>query len=83
MNEWLILAVVLLLAVVPCGIVTVRGTPMEALVALELAGTLVTLALLVLAEGFHRQPFVDLAIIQAVLSFAGSVTFARFLERWV
>jgi multisubunit Na+/H+ antiporter MnhF subunit len=36
-----------------------------------------------LSEGFHRQPFVDLAIVAAVLSFAGSLVFARILERWV
>jgi multisubunit Na+/H+ antiporter MnhF subunit len=39
--------------------------------------------LLLLAQGTHRQPFFDLAIVSAVLSFAGGLAFARFLERWV
>ena len=36
--------------------------------------------LLLLAEGFQRQPFTDLALILAVLSFVGSLVFLRFME---
>jgi multisubunit Na+/H+ antiporter MnhF subunit len=82
-NEWLLAAVVLLAALVPCGVVCVLRSPMEGLVALELAGVIDVTILMLLAEGFHRQPFVDLAVVQAVLSFAGAIVFARFLERWV
>jgi multisubunit Na+/H+ antiporter MnhF subunit len=39
--------------------------------------------LMVLAQGYRRDPFMDLALVSAVLSFAGALTFARFLERWV
>jgi hypothetical protein len=42
--------------------------------------TLASLAILVLAEGEGRQPFADLALVLAVLSFAGTLLFARFLE---
>jgi multisubunit Na+/H+ antiporter MnhF subunit len=42
---------------------------------------LATVILLLLAEGFHRQPFVDLALVFAVLQFAGSLAFVRMLER--
>jgi len=49
-------------------------------VALSLTGVIATLVLLLLAEGFHRQPFVDLAVAPAVMSFIGSVAFVRFLE---
>ena len=52
----------------------------DALVALELASGLAVSALLTLAEGFQRQPFVDLALVLAFLSLIGSVVFARFLE---
>jgi multisubunit Na+/H+ antiporter MnhF subunit len=34
----------------------------------------------VLSEGFHRQPFVDLAVVLAVLSVVGSLAFARLME---
>ena len=83
MNEWLLAAVVLLAALVPCGVVCVLRSPMEGLVALELAGVIDITILMLLAEGFHRQPFVDLAVVQAALSFAGAIVFARLLERWV
>ena len=39
--------------------------------------------LLIIAQGTHRQPFFDLALVSAVLSFGGGLAFARFLERWV
>jgi multisubunit Na+/H+ antiporter MnhF subunit len=56
---------------------------MDRLAALETAGVINTLALLVLAEGFQRIPFVDLALAMALLAFAGGLVFARFLERWL
>ncbi len=83
MNAWLWAATALLLAIVPCVVVCVRRGPMDALVALELASTITTLALLALAQGYRRDPFFDLALVSAVLSFAGALAFARFLERWI
>jgi multisubunit Na+/H+ antiporter MnhF subunit len=81
MNEWIIASVVLLIGgLVPCLIVCVRVSAMEGLVALQLAGEVVALVLLLLAQGFQRQPFADLAIILAVLSFVGSLVFVRFME---
>jgi len=82
-NAWLIAATVLLAGLVPCGIVLLRGTIVEALVALQMAGILQTLVLLLLAEGFHRPPFFDLALVLALLSLAAGLVFARMLERWV
>ena len=81
MNEWLVAAVVFLALLVPCLVVCSRASPIAGLVALELSGSMVTSLLLVLAAGFNRQPFVDLALVFAVLSFAGSLAFARLLER--
>jgi multisubunit Na+/H+ antiporter MnhF subunit len=81
MNEWLVAATVLLVAIVPCAALCLRGSPLDGLVGLELAGVLTTVVLLLLAEGFHRQPFVDLAVVFAVLQFAGSLAFVRMLER--
>lgn len=82
MNEWILAAVVLLIGgMAPLGLVCLCSEAMEGLVALSLGGVIATLVLLLLAEGFHRQPFVDLAVALAVMSFIGSVVFARFLER--
>jgi multicomponent Na+:H+ antiporter subunit F len=81
MNEWLIAATVLLVALLPCAALCVRGSVLDGLVGLELAGVITTAVLMLLAQGFHRQSFVDLAIVFAVLQFAGTLTFARMLER--
>ena len=84
MNEWLIAALALILGIIPCGVLAWRGSsPIDALVALEMVGTLATLALMLMAEGYGRAPFFDLAVVLAPLSIAGSLVFARFLERWV
>ena len=82
-TGWLIAGAVLLAGAFPLLWVCLRGSILEALVALELAGTITTLVLLVIAEGTHRQPFFDLALVSALLSFGGGLAFARFLERWV
>jgi multisubunit Na+/H+ antiporter MnhF subunit len=82
-NAWLIAATALMLTLLPCLWVCARRGPLDAVVALELASTVTTLALLAIAQGYRRDPFMDLALVSAVLSFAGALTFVRFLERWV
>jgi multisubunit Na+/H+ antiporter MnhF subunit len=83
MNVWLIATTVLLLGLVPCVVVMLRGSAVEALVGLQMAGMIETVVLLLLAEGFHRPPFFDLALVLALLALAGGLVFARMLERWV
>jgi multisubunit Na+/H+ antiporter MnhF subunit len=81
MNEWEIAALVLAAAMVPCLAVCFFAAATSALAALELAGTLLSSALMALCEGFHRQPFIDLALLFAVLSLIGAMAFARLMER--
>jgi multisubunit Na+/H+ antiporter MnhF subunit len=81
MNVWLWGATALLAGFVPLGFVALRAGIMDALVAVEVSGTVVTVVFVLLAEGFQRPPFFDLAIVAALLSLGGSLTFARFLER--
>ena len=80
MNPFIVAAIVLVAAAVPLGWVAARGSAGSGIVASELAGTLVSLALLALAKGIERQPFASLALVLAVCGFAGSLAFARFLE---
>jgi multicomponent Na+:H+ antiporter subunit F len=80
MNEWELAAIVLMAAIVPCVGVCLFASAAAALAALEVASTLATTALVVLSEGFHRQPFIDLAVVLAVLSVVGSLAFARLME---
>jgi multicomponent Na+:H+ antiporter subunit F len=80
-NEWLVASLALLAGLIPCGFAVLRGGPVERLVALELAGTVETLVLLLLAQGYGRTTYADVALTLALLSFAGGLVFARFLER--
>ena len=81
MNEWEIAAAVLGFALIPCLAVCLLAEAADALAALEIAGVLATTILVLLSEGFHRQPFIDLAVVLAPMALIGSLTFARLMER--
>jgi multicomponent Na+:H+ antiporter subunit F len=81
MREWHIAAAILVAALMPCGWVCLRRSFAEGVVAVQVAGTVGAVALLVLAEAERREPFGSLAIVLAALSFAGTLIFLRFLER--
>jgi multicomponent Na+:H+ antiporter subunit F len=83
MNAWLWAASATLVLLVPCGIRALHGSTFDRLLGLQLGGIVVTLALALLGEGFGRSIYFDLALVFGVLSFAGTLTFVRFFERWV
>lgn len=83
MNPWLIAVCALLLGFIPCGVVCMRARTMDALAAVELAGVLTVLLVVLLAEGMDRPIFYDLALGLAVLSFPSGLVFIHFLERWL
>lgn len=83
MNVWLWAALALLAAMLPCLLLCARGELEDRLVALEMGSVIVTLDLVLLAQGFGRSFFYDLPLMLAFLSFGGGMTFARFLERWL
>jgi multicomponent Na+:H+ antiporter subunit F len=80
-NVWLWGATALLLGLVPCGWIALRETRVDALVALELGGTVSTLALVLLAQGFDRASYYTVPLALAFLSFVGALVLARFLGR--
>jgi len=83
-NVWLSAATALLVGLLPCGWVLLRGQPRDALVALELASTVVTVVLVLLAEGFHRSSYFNVPLLLASMSFVGTLVFIRFLgDRWL
>jgi multicomponent Na+:H+ antiporter subunit F len=82
-NVWLYGAAAMMIALVPCGITCFRGKPTDRLIGLEMAGVIITLDMVLLAEGFNRTPFYDLPLTLAILAFGGGMVFARFLERWL
>jgi multisubunit Na+/H+ antiporter MnhF subunit len=80
-SLWLVSAAVLVAMLVPLAAVAALGTPDDGLVALELASVLVTVALLLMAEGLGRQFLGDLALVLSAASFAGALAYAVLLER--
>lgn len=82
MNPFLFAAAGILVALVPCLIVCARGDLPNRVVGLSLAGTLTTLELLMLSEGFSRPSFFDLPLTLALLTVASGLVFGRFVQRW-
>ena len=80
MNGWLWGATVLVAVFVPLAVLCVRLPAPEGVVALEAAGIDAVLALLLIAVGTDRQPFGDLALVLAVVSFVGAIAYLRFVE---
>jgi multisubunit Na+/H+ antiporter MnhF subunit len=80
-SVFLIAAAVLLVAMLLPGIVCVRAGAIDAVVAVQLCGTLATLTLLCLAEGFHRGIYFNVALISAGTAWIGGLIFARFFGR--
>lgn len=83
MNPWLAAATALLIGLIACGWVCLRGGTMDRLIAVELAGLMTALVVVLFAEGFDRPSLYDLALSLVILSFASTMVFARFLERWL
>jgi len=81
MNEWILAATILSGALIPCLAVALLASAAHGLVALEIAGVLGATILMLLSEGFHRQPFIDLAVVLAPMSLIGALVFARLMER--
>ncbi|RKT09458.1 multisubunit Na+/H+ antiporter MnhF subunit [Streptomyces sp. 1114.5] len=80
MNAWLLAAAFLGAGgVAPCLLLGLRGEPPQRLAGLNLAATLTSVLLLLLAQGFSRSSYTDLALDLAVLAPAGTLVFTRFL----
>jgi multisubunit Na+/H+ antiporter MnhF subunit len=81
MSQWLLGAAVLAVCLVPCAAICFHAGPLSGLAALQVAGGLTTAILILLAEAFRRQPFIDLALVFGALVVVGGIIFARMLER--
>ena len=81
MNLWLDAGAAVSTALVPCAAMGLRGTPERRLVGFEMAGFLVTIAMILFTVGFDRLPFIDLPLALAIMSFGGMLVFVRFLGR--
>ena len=81
MNVWLIAGAAVAAALLPCADMCLRGSPERRLVGLEMAGLLLTIAMVLFTVGFARTAYIDLPLTLAVMSFGGNLVFARFLEK--
>jgi multisubunit Na+/H+ antiporter MnhF subunit len=82
-NAFTIAGTALIVGLVPLGILAVVGREIDGVVALEVCGTLATLILLCLGEGFHRSAYFDLPVICVACTWIGGMVFARFFGRWI
>ena len=82
-NGFIIAAIGMLIATIPCGVVALRGQLMSAVVAYEAISSIVVLVLVLLPEGFGRSGEFELPVLLAVLLFGSGLVFVRFLERWL
>jgi multisubunit Na+/H+ antiporter MnhF subunit len=78
-NGFVVAAIAMLLALIPCGVVLVRGSAIEAVVAFEAISAVVVIVLILLSEGFRRSGEFELPVHLAVLVFASGLVFVRFL----
>ncbi|QMU69332.1 monovalent cation/H+ antiporter complex subunit F [Streptacidiphilus sp. P02-A3a] len=80
MNAWLLASVILLpLGLGPCLWVACRGPAPQRLAGANLAAVLTAVLFMLLAQGFTRSSYLDLALVLAVLAPAGTLVFTRLL----
>jgi multisubunit Na+/H+ antiporter MnhF subunit len=80
-SFWSVATLVLMIgALGPAVYLGLRGGPLDRLVGLQLAGSLLVAVLLLLAHGFAQSSYVFVPLVLAVLSFAGVLVFLRLLE---
>jgi multisubunit Na+/H+ antiporter MnhF subunit len=81
MSAWLVAGITLCGCLLVCAAACLRTGAAEAVVALQVAGTVAGLALIVLSVYLQREAFADLGLVVTVLSWAGTLAFVRYLER--
>jgi len=80
-NVWLWGATALLLGLIPCAWVALRASRIDALVGLQTAGTITTLTLVLLSQGFERASYMGVALALPFLGFVGTLLISRFMGR--
>jgi multicomponent Na+:H+ antiporter subunit F len=80
-TSFVIAAAAMVVALIPCLVVLVRGDVMAAVVAYEAISSVTIVVLILLAEGFRRTGEFELPVLVAVLLLGSGLVFVRFLER--
>jgi multisubunit Na+/H+ antiporter MnhF subunit len=80
-DAFTVAALVLIVCTVALTAVALRGEVIHGLPALQLASALTTMALVCLSVGLRSTTIAAVAPICAVVSWAGSLVYVRFMER--
>jgi multicomponent Na+:H+ antiporter subunit F len=83
LNGFVVAAIAMLIGIIPCGVVVLRGQIMAAVVAYEAISSIIVMVLVLLAAGFGRSGEFELPVLLAVLLFGSGLVFVRFMERWL
>ena len=81
MNEWLWAATGMLVVLVACALLAMRGEVVDRLVAFELGSGVTGLAHVAFAQGFARSIYIDLALVFVAMQYGATLMIVRFLER--
>jgi len=76
-------AIVMLIALIPAGIVLVRGKLADAVIAYEFITSVVVMILVLVVQGFQRPSLFELPVLLALLLFGSGLVFVRAIERWL
>lgn len=76
-------AIAMLVAMIPAGIVLLRGELSGSVVAYEFITSVVVMVLALLAQGFKRPALFEFPVLMAALLYGSSLVFIRVLERWL
>jgi multisubunit Na+/H+ antiporter MnhF subunit len=80
-SAFLVAAIGMLLAMIPCAVVVARGGVPDAVVAFQAIASDVVIVLALIAEGFNRSGEFELPLLGAVLIYGSGLVFVRFMER--
>jgi multicomponent Na+:H+ antiporter subunit F len=79
-SPWLAGAIVLLGVGFPAaGWRASRGTPVDRLVGVEMSNVIVTLELILFSQAVGQSSYLIVPLVLAVVSFAGTLVYARLL----
>jgi multisubunit Na+/H+ antiporter MnhF subunit len=80
-NAFLWAGTALVALELPLLLLASRAPRLDALAAVQAGSSVFALALVLLAQGFHRTAYTVLGLVAAVLTFGGSMVFVRFFEK--
>ena len=80
MNGWLIGTLALMIGgIIPAGWLASTGDPVRRLTGVSLAGSIITLVLILLAHAMAQSSYLIVPLALVPLAFAGTLVFTRLL----